>query len=256
MSSKRVRFITLAGVLFVVLLIGISILVAKISLETRRVNLPETPAGTTDAQSAASDTGFVIIEVTTDKVQDVIAAMQRSVSYARQIQTMNYYTEGSTVYTVEVYVLEDAKSMKISGAGHTKNIIIADGMLYIWEDGDKVYYEASLDASENENKLSDMYQMILTYEDVLAVDPANITYAGYVDYNDNDEMCVAVQYTTAQLNYLTTCYISVKSGLLVGVEQYDGTTPIYSMSASNYSDEFPDAARFNLPDGTNPLTGN
>ncbi len=260
MSSKRVRFITLAGVLLAVLVFGVSMLMSRISVDTRLIDLPEAQASTTDddSQSEAnvSDDGLARVEVTTDTVQAVIATLKRPVSYSRMIHAVNFYSNGLASYDIEVYVLENAKIVKITGAGITKNYLIADGMLYVWEEDDNTYYEAALDATEDENKLSDMFQMILTYEDVLYVDPSNIIYAGYEQ--QDDEMCIAVQYTTQQLGYVTTCYISVKNGLLIAAEQTDGQdsqTVIYSMSASNFSTEIPDVAQFNLPDGTNPLRG-
>ncbi len=253
MSSKRVRFITLIGVLFVVVAIGVSLLVAGISLDTRPFDLPDTQAGASDVsgQASSAEDGFVCVEVTTDTVQDVISTLQRPVSYSRRIEAVNYYSDGSASYTIDVSVLENAKSLKVTGAYETKNIIIADGMLYVWEDGDEDYYQAAMDTEEDETKLSDMYQMIMTYEDVLDIKPEYISFADYTDYYG--EMCVIVRYTTQRLHYLTTCYISVNSGLLVGAKQYDGNTLVYTMTAADFSTEFPDAALFELPDGTNPV---
>jgi hypothetical protein len=133
---------------------------------------------------------------------------------------MTYYTDGTAVYYIDIYVLENAKAMTIAGPESTKNVVIADGLLYVWEDGDETYYEAALDSAENENKLADMYQMLLTYEDVQAVPLSSITYAAYENYND--EMCVAVRYMSPNLNYLTTCYISTAPGFSSGPSSTTG----------------------------------
>ena len=257
MSSKRVRFITLAGTVFAMLVIAVSLLLSRISLETRQMNLPETPAGISDTPGAqggalATDGGLVRVEVTTDTVQDVIASLHRPASYSRQLFVVSYYADGSTEYNIDVAVLDAAKSVKIHSDGQNKNIIIVGGKLYVWNDGDDDYYISELDTSDNNVKLSDMYQMLLTYEDVLDIKPSDITFAGYENYNG--EMCIVVRYRAGQLQYLTTCYISVKTGLLVGAEQYDGTTKVYEMSASGYTTDVV-AARFDLPDGKAAISG-
>ena len=253
MSSKRVRFVAIAGAAFVALVVIISLLVAKISQDTLYMALPETQAGSSDTQSGGSDTDdeIVRVEVTTETVQAVIATMQRPVSYWRQVQVTNYYGDESAVYDIEVCVLEQAKSVEITGAGYTKNIILAGDMLYVWEDGEQDYYEAALDASEDSDRLVDMYQMILTYEDVLEVEASQITDAGYGELNG--EMCIVVGYITQQLGYKTTCYISVEKGLVIAAEQYDADELIYSMSSSDFTTEIQDDSPFDLPDGANVL---
>lgn len=257
MSSKRVRFVTFTGVVFALLIIGVSLLLTKLRVETRPFDLPEPQAGASDGGGQGGtdehDTGLTLVEVTTATVQDVIASLKRPVSYSRQISAVNYYADGSAQYTIDVYVLENAKALKITGAGLTKHAVITDGVLYVWEDGDKDVYKTALDASEDETKLSDMFQMVLTYEDIPAVDPASITYADYGEYGG--EMCIIVRYATERLHYLTTCYISSKNGLLVGVEQYDGDKLVYTMTASDVNTDFYDTAPFDLPDGTNVLGG-
>ena len=257
MSSKRVRFITLAGTVFAVLVIAVSLLLSRISLETRQMNLPETTSGVSDppgAQSGslATDGGRVRVEVTTDTVQEVIASLQRPTQYSRQLVVISYYADGSAEYDIDVAVLDAARSVEIHGGGQNKNIIIVGRTLYVWNDGDDDYYISEPDTSENNMKLSDMYQMLLTYEDVLDVEPSDITFADYENYNG--EMCIVVRYRAGKLQYLTTCYISAKTGLLVGAEQYDGTTKVYEMSALGYTTDV-DAARFDLPDGTTAISG-
>jgi hypothetical protein len=123
MSSKRVRFVTLAGVILALLVIGVSLLLAKLTVETRPFDLPEPQASASDGGQGGTDehdTGLTLVEVTTATVQDVIASLERPVSYSREISAVNYYADGSARYTVDVYVLENAKSLKISGAGPTK----------------------------------------------------------------------------------------------------------------------------------------
>jgi hypothetical protein len=80
MSPKRVRFITVVGVLFAALVIGVSLLLSKLTLETRLIDLPETQAGATDtadSQSISPDEDFTRVEVKPDTVQAVVASLNR-----------------------------------------------------------------------------------------------------------------------------------------------------------------------------------
>lgn len=257
MSSKRLRLILLIGIALIAALIGVSVFLTYAAGRSKEVSLPETRSGAstgagTDAGGNGANNASAYISITTDNVQAVIATLQRPESYTRNIRIESFYSGGAAVYDIKSSVVEKNAALNKSGPDGKTNIILAGGQRYFWYDGDSNYTVHSVDSSEAENKYSDEYQMIVTYEDVLKADKSSITDAGFKEYNG--ENCVAVTYVSGQLKYTTTCYISVNSGLLTGAEQYDGGTLIYRMSTSNYSAGVADLSVFNMPDGKNALS--
>lgn len=257
MSSKRLRFISLIGLALIAALIGVGLLLTYAAGRSKEVLLPKSWAGAsagaaTDAGGNGANNASSYISVTTDNVQAVIATLKRPESYTRNIRIESFYSGGAAVYNIKSTVVENNAALYKNGPDGKTNIIVAGGTRYFWYDGDTNYTAHAVDSSEAENKYTDEYQMILTYEDVLKTDKSNIRDACFKEYNG--ENCIAVTYVSGELKYTTTCYISVGSGLLTGAEQYDGKTLIYRMSTSNYSAGVADPSAFNLPDGKNALS--
>ncbi len=255
MSSKRVRLISITGIILIALIIGASTLVSYLSKDTREIPLPETSASESPTETAGSpsDNGLEYVAVTKDNVQDVIAmTLKRPDFYTRSVRIEILYEGDSTVYNIDAAFDNGATATKSSGAGMNKHVVIAGGMLYIWYDNDKTPYERLLDSPEDEKKSSDEYQMMMSYEDVLELDKSGITAAEYMDYNG--EKCIYVQFFTDLLGYTAKYYISIDNGLLAGTEIYDGNTLVYTMSTSDYNQIKPDPSVFDLPDGRNPVT--
>lgn len=256
MSTKRVRLISLTGIVLIVLIIGVSLLMNYLSNETQEIPLPDTsvsesPTDTTDVQST---NGLEHITITTDNVQNVIATLERPLFYSRSIQVYEMYKGDSTAYTIGTSYDNGATALKISNNGIIKNVIITSGTLYIWYDNDKKPYSRPLESPEDEKKASDEYQMMMSYEDVLELDKSSIMDAGYGEYGENGEDCIYVQYVTELLHYTVKCYISVDNGLLIYAEMYDGDTLVYKMTTSDYVQTPPDLSVFELPDGSNPVS--
>ena len=91
-------------------------------------------------------------------------------------------------------------------------------------------------------------QRIPTYEDVLALDPASITNAGYE--NKHGSACVYVEVAVPELDQVERYWVSADSGLLMAAETETGGAVVYSMAAD--APEIPVSAQasFTLPDGT------
>jgi hypothetical protein len=256
MSSKRVRVILLTGAVLIALVIGISLILTFGSHKTSLAELP-TPgtsaSANTGPDSSAQVSGLVNVTLDTGNVQDVIATLKRPASYTRKIRVENFFEDTSTVYDIDASVTEDGTALKIDSKGIKKNIITAGDNLYIWYDGDKDYIVRPLDASGDTEKISDEWQMILTYKDVLSVDKSSILDADYAEYGG--ENCICVKFIWGTLKYVTTCYISAESGLLTGAVQYDGSALVYKMSTSDYTlTASDDKSAFDLPDGKNAFS--
>lgn len=255
MSSKRVRIIILAGSVLVVLILAVSLILTYTLHQSFEVDLPQTSLAEptiNDNGAESSDESLLRVQVTMDTVQDVIATLNRPIQYTRDIRIECNYTDGSTDYNIYTIVTPEAQSLRVIGTDPAKHIMLVGDTVYIWFDGDKDYYMTSVDAPGDGRRTADELQMLPTYEDIVTLDQSAIMDAGYVIYNE--EYCIFVTYFTPLLHYETTCYISVKSGLLTGVEQYDGQMLIYRMNAYNFTTELPDTLAFILPDDTNVLS--
>ena len=136
--------------------------------------------------------------------------------------------------------------MKIDNGGDIKHVILAGGKLYIWYEGDKDYLTLPAEALGSAPNLSDEFQKILTYEDILKPD-VSIQDAS-LEINSG-EQSIHVRYISGSLKYVTTAWISVSTGLLVSAEQYDSGRLIYSMTTADFKQPVPDNSAFKLPDG-------
>jgi hypothetical protein len=254
MSSKRVRLIFLTGIILIALIIGTSVLINAFLQDTHQIPLPETSAyaSESDGTGAAASNGLKHVLITTDNVQTVIATMKRQTSYSRHVKVESVNTTGSAVYEINSSVYNDTAALKVSNAGINENILVTPDTLYIWYDGDKSPYERPINSFGDEKNTSDEYQKMMSYEDVLKIDKSSIKAADYMEHYD--ENCIYVQYADEPLGYITDCYISVDSGLLIGAEQYDGNTLIYRMTTSDYKPGAPDLSVFTLPNGRNPVS--
>lgn len=252
MSSKRVRLITLTGIILIALVIGISALMNVLTKDTKEISLPEVSVSGSAAPSPDNTVGDGLdrVSVTKDNVQAIIATIKRPAAYTRTV-TVQAGGEDA-IYQINVAVATGGTALRVSRAGIKENIIITENKLYIWYDGDKTPYERPVDSLEDEKKSSDEYQMMMSYEDVLNLDKNSITAADYVEYEG--ESCIYVQFISPLLQYDTECYISLDTGILIAAEQYDGNTLIYKMTTSGYDGAEPDMSAFSLPDGSNALS--
>jgi hypothetical protein len=258
MSSKRVRVILLSGFLLIAVIICIGLVLVYGFDKTTTAALPEPEAVAsaglepTDGGSASDNSGLNTVAVNAGNVQAVISSLSRPESYKRHVRIESFYGSESAVYDIDTTVDGSESAMKIVGPGGVKYIILTGGRLYVWYEGDQEYNVSPADALGDEQALSDEFQMILTYEDVVSLNTSAIRDAGYTMYGN--ENCIYVQYVSGALKYTSTCYVSVASGLLTGAEQYDGHVLVYRMSSSVFEQSVTDNSAFILPDGKNALS--
>ena len=252
MSSKRVRLISLTGIILIALILGVSVLFNLFSKDTREIDLPDTSASAsaTDGVGTSANNGLDHVKITKDNVQAVIATLKRHEAYSRQIIIEDDYS--SYDFTVAVNGVNTA--LTLTSGPDKKHIIVTGDKLYIWYDGEKTPYERPIASPEDEKRSSDEYQKIMSYEDVVAIDKSSVTAADYVE-KDGD-IDIYVQYVTDQLHYTTNCYISIDTGLLTRVEQYDGNKLIYMMTSKGFDPAVPDISAFSLPDGKSAVNFN
>ncbi|MCI8829151.1 MAG: hypothetical protein HFE98_10010 [Ruminiclostridium sp.] len=208
---------------------------------TPKVTLPDI------SQDAAGETEFLPVEVTPKTVQSVIGTLSRPEAYHRETQ-INYYwhsgnQSGSTTCAVEIWA--DGSYVKTElrpTNGSVEHRLVGNGKLCIWYAGDNNWKEMA--APEGGG---DLAQRLPTYEDVLQLDPTEITAAGY-ETKDNID-CIYVQVCPAGLDTLDCYWIEMATGLLYRAETWEGGALAYEMVQTSLQ-PLEEGVRFALPDGT------
>lgn len=205
---------------------------------------PSGPENSAPSGEPGAD-GELVVEVTPQTVQSVIATLARPESYYREVTLETFWGEsGSAAATAQVWV--DKGYTRIDTAlpgGMVEHTIVGGGRRYRWYNSEREWFET--DAGEND---ADLMQRIPTYEDVLTLDAGAVTAAGYEKKGGLD--CVYVEAAEEELGYLERYWISVERGLLVAAETLKGERTVMRVSA--YSVEIPVRSGdvFTLPDGT------
>jgi len=250
MSTKRILGITLFGVLFIVVVVGIMMLTLYLKRESDDIALPDVSTSAEIPVVYEPDT-LDRVEVTTETIQSIVSlTLSRPAIYSRDVKIETFWDGGNAEYNISVSVSGNLTSLSVlPPLGVEKRIILAPDMLYIWYKGERAPYIGSLESPGDGYRTADEWQMLVTYEDLLKLDKNDIIDAGYVDFND--EECVYAVYRSPLLDYSRTFYISLELGLVIGAEEYDETGKlIYEMTAGECIINKVDPAAFILPDGT------
>lgn len=205
---------------------------------------PKTPAVTlpSAAQGPPSDSDNHLADVTPGTVQAVIKTLSRPDSYSRTVTAEEFWDGGGKSSSVmRVWVSGGSTRINLDRDGVTENIIVTGGGVWIWYDGrQNVFHSKNTDSTD-----ADRWMRSLTYESFLTLDPSAITGAGYSKYAGGS--CVWAEYKTPQLGYTERAYISVGTGLLMGVETYDNGALVYRLTSGAPSLTAPDASLFIPP---------
>lgn len=191
------------------------------------------------AQTGSEPEDDLVADVSPETVQAVLSTLHRAESWRRIITVEDYWDGGSSVTQLEAASRAGAVRIRFTGEG--RNILVSDGTVHIWYDGE----DGVFSAPEGSGTDADRYMRCITYEELLSLPVGEITAAGYGEHNG--EPCIRVEHRTEALGYRSVVYVSVATGLLCGEETYDGDTLIYRMSAGETDTSAPDEALFELP---------
>ena len=188
----------------------------------------------------------IVIEVTPETVQSVIASMSRYQSYRRTVE-IGYYWGGDRSSTVSAEIWTDGGWTRCDAlltSGLTEHSILGGGSLWYWYDESTEYLQVP-DSGGQE----DLIQYVPTYEDVLQVEQTAIRETGYVEKNGGP--CIFVEVQRDDYDYLERYWISVTSGLLAAAETRKDGVVVYSMTSGDIVSPLgEETAAFALPDGT------
>lgn len=241
MKKKRGAFFTVLLVLALLAAAGLVWLLAPgANPETPPVVLPPAPTASGAPSGVADDPAGEEIAVTPATVQAAIATLARPGSYARTLYTELFWSGGGRADELDVWVRGENTRIVIRGGDEEKNILLRADGTWLWYTGADGAYRGPARTGD-----SDAWQTLLRYEDILSADPDDITDAGYTDFGG--EHCIYARWRAGELGYESLCYVSVDTGLLMGLQTYDGEILIYSMHSSEPDISTPDDDLFEPP---------
>lgn len=185
------------------------------------------------------------VEVTPNTVQDVIATLTRLDSFYRELSVETFWENGSAVTQVQIWTDDGwSHSRRILPSGTIRHDLSGDGTLYYWYDGSSRYLTVASDEHS-----ADLSQQIPTYETVLAIDPDDITEAGYE--LRGEKPCIYINVKQEDLHLETRFWVSIDSGLLTAAEQEQDGVLCYRMTSyGDIHSPCPASSSFSLPDGS------
>jgi len=243
MSNRRLIITGLVAAAVAALFLAAYFIVSHLDDKPYDIHLANTSVDPIDGSGSSDTDLYKRLDITTENVREVVGTIVRPGSYSRDVTVSRYWTGGQ-----QDTVLNTACNNGVSGtycSDTGKHTVDTPEKTYVWYDGSDIVYEY---APSNGYRNADENAMLITYEDVVSLRPEMIVSAGYGEYCG--ERCISVSYKSDRLDYITTCHISIDTGLVLGAEIFSGEFKVYGMASSNYTESPEDLSLLKLPDGT------
>ena len=253
MSTKRMLGITAFGILFIAAAIGVMLLTSFLRHDNDEIRLPAIvtpPENIVITQPDILDS----VDVNRYTIQAIISTLSpRPEVYSRNIIVENHWEGGYSVTHIGVSVYHRTTSLRIQPPfGVERRVIITDDEIYIWYSGDRYPFIGKHGSTDDDHRVSDEFQMLLTFEDILMLEIDDIIEAGYAEYDG--EICVFAVYLTPAFRHRRTYYVSLELGLVIAAREYDANgVLVYRMTTDETIIGEIDHGEFLLPDGTGVL---
>ena len=249
-AVDRGKMGTVTIVVTVMILLTVFILIAYASLrqnQTQIVLPGESDASDVLTPEEENENESVIskVEVTPATVQNVIATLTRPDAYTRTVTITTFWSGGDGSTVIDTYVSGTCARMDAAlPGGQVRHIIRTEEKTYIWYNNESDVYTAATGAFSEDDEL-----WIPTYEDLLAVDPAEIIAADYETYQEVD--CIYAATAEDADGYSERYWVAVDNGLLVAAQRLQNGETIYRMEGLSVNVGEFGKDIFTLPDGTN-----
>ena len=239
------------GTLFYLILAAAALVTATLVVFLSPGTLPDTPpvilatppvTVRPAAPTPEDSSGKSVISVTPDTVQTVLRTLSRSDSYSRTLTVERFWSGGVSVSEVNVWVWGDMCRLSIRSEeqDRVRNVLLAGNEKWIWYSDSPNVYTGAAAADE-----ADRWQSIYSYEKIGSLEVSQILDADFLDFGG--EKCVYVRFSDGLLGYVSECYVSCSTGLLMGEDVFDGSRVIYTMRSSRPDISTPDTAVFSHP---------
>ncbi len=208
----------------------------------KQATIPSLPDDSLGSVTDTENREYLRVEITPQNVQDVIAALSRPANYYIETKSELYYDGRSSTYLRRKWVRGDVSRVDLFQTDSTVSlhVLYSGGYAYFWRPGSTRY--TRLPAGKF---TADEIQMMMVYEDILALDAADILDAKLVSLND--ETCIYVEVAKKDLAYTERYWVSVSSGLLRLGQTLKDQAVIYSVQTLELNTQTPDDATFALP---------
>lgn len=252
MNRRKMTVFTVSVMAAIILMLMIALIYFNTPVETAKVSLPSSPpedtlpSGSPTGGTDIND-GLIGVEINTKTVQTAISTLKRPESYFRRLTIEQFWGNGEKAeYRINVWVSGPDTRIIVEQDGiDSQNILVTREKISIWYGAGQTVYEADRWAGEEPLYTSDGYQQMLTYEDILRLDPASITDAGYREKNGS--YYIYVQTKDELLGYQVSYYISIDTGLLSYAEKTDNGKTVYLMAVVEEDFSEPPADMFRVP---------
>ena len=244
MDRRNLKWITWVFAVATVLIVAL--MLTRTLQRSVHITLPPPQRGAASSESSGTSTAdaLSVVKIAPDTVQSAIATLHRPESYRRTIELEQFWSTGGGSWTVTAYVRSGwSRADRTMPDGRVRHTVTNGITTYIWYNNEQHIFTAPAGAITADND-----QNIPTYEDILALDPAEIVTADYETLSDAN--CIYVETAENEGGYSLRYWVSVDTGLLAAAERWKDGELVYSMSALTLDAEAPAEKDFTLPDGT------
>jgi len=246
MSSRMMLRLTLLGIAFIIVAVGILFAMRLSRGNSTEIEFPPiVPPSVTDTEVVLND--IDVLTVSADNIREIVAELNRPEVYSRDVMVESFWEDGSAVYNFNVSVRGGVTALRTMAGGTMKNIIITDEVTYIWSVGDS----EPVKVNNLSEAADDVNQMLITYENIARLERAQILSAELITGESGS--AIFVRYMSSPFGYVTEVLVSIELGIVLSAEQYDGETLIYRMTPGVCSLEVSGDTVFMLPNGQSTL---
>ena len=236
-AAKHLR----RAVLLLIVLLALALLVFVLlrafgrAAETSTVELPQSRTDDTDTVTPVP---FMpqTADVTPETVKAVLHTISPVRSYSRALLVETYWEGGGTTEVILTWVRDDSLRLR----SDARNLLATPDGLWLWyDDADAVF-------SANATAERDRYMRILDWETLLDGE-TEIVAAAYTEFEG--ERCIYAASRGGAFDYVTEIYVSLRSGLLIAADTYEGEKCVYRMRSGSLEITTPDESWFIPPEG-------
>ena len=240
MDKRRLNWVTWSFVGLTVLVLAL--MLAGTLRRPEEIVLPSSESSPEEGSGQMDSDALQEIKVTPDTVQAAVATLARPETYRRTVTVEQIWSGGSGTYEITMSVIGPwTRTDRTMPDGRVRHTITGPETVYIWYNSERTVYSAPVGEITADNELP-----IPTYEEVLTLDPEQITAADYRAVSNVN--CIYVE--SREGDYTLRYWVSVETGLLAAAEKLQGEETVYRMASLAVDQTLPTEADFTLPDGT------
>lgn len=240
MDKRRLNWVTWSFVGLTVLVLAL--MLASTLRRPEEIVLPSSDASQEDGSGQMDSDVLQEIKVTPDTCQAAVATLARPETYRRTVTVEQIWSGGSGTYEITMAVIGPwTRTDRTMPDGRVRHTITGPESVYIWYNNERTVYTAPVGEITADNELP-----IPTYEEILTLDPEQITAADYRAVSNVN--CIYVE--SQEEDYTLRYWVSVETGLLAAAEKLQGEETVYRMAALALDQTEPTEEDFTLPDGT------